>query len=113
MISGNQTVLNIELSGQPFQEIGKHLSRFFPYLVSLSLRKNKIKSISPNAFVGLHNLVTLDLEDNIINIIPAGELDHLVAIRNILIKRNPIKWHKSFTYDNFFIINLDRVMFQV
>lgn len=71
----------------------------FPSLLHLHLSYNKILKISPGAFSTLHQLISLDLGVNQIEIIPQERLYGLSGLRILNVTHNRLKDLDEFPED--------------
>ncbi len=60
-------------------------------LIILSLEENKIKTLRENVFLGLDNLVELNLGLNCLEEVPSAALGHLRSLTHLLLHGNKIK----------------------
>lgn len=67
---------------------------FRPYasLQELSVVRNRIGGIDPDAFDGLHSLRVLDLEANNLSAVPTAAFRHVPSLRSLTLKANPIRY---------------------
>lgn len=62
------------------REVPRLMGQYFPGLQTLYISKTEIKTLTPDLFLGLHNLTTIDLNSNYIENIKSGAF---VAVKNL------------------------------
>lgn len=85
----NLRILNIQ-SGI-MREIPRYMGQYFPGLQSLYISKTEIEKITPEYFLNLDNLTSLNLNNNYIGMIKSGAFKHAKNLTTLILNSNRIK----------------------
>lgn len=88
----DSTVQVLDMSGNPLVQLGGHLFQRLRllHLQRIVLQRCSMRLIERNAFMGLTNLVELDLSHNMLPSVPSAAFEHIPQLRELKLNGNPL-----------------------